>query len=108
MAMTSSSKVQSGVALSYKVAGDTLTLSGDLTSSQVEELVPSFTEDVTQIDLCGIGTFDSAGLAWLVTYFAHPQRKFINYPADLSQLADLYGLSTLFPEPNAALERRDC
>ncbi|MFO6423269.1 lipid asymmetry maintenance protein MlaB [Motilimonas sp. KMU-193] len=94
--------------LSYSVVDDNLILSGELISSQVESQVPSINAAVKTVDLSGIHAFDSAGLAWLVTYFTDPQLRFVNYPADLSQLADLYGLTALFPASGCANEKRDC
>lgn len=97
-----------GTGLRYAVVADTLLLTGDLTSSQVEALLPSITPEVKRVDLSGVNRFDSAGLAWLVTYFSDTQMQFVNYPTRLSQLADLYGLTPLFPASGRSHEKRGC
>ncbi|MCE0555773.1 hypothetical protein [Motilimonas sp. E26] len=82
--------------LDFTLNQQTLSITGALVTEQVAGLAPSVTADFEKIDLSGVCDFDSAGLAWLVTFYAPLGCEFINLPSSLRKLADLYGLTPLF------------
>ncbi|RJG50009.1 STAS domain-containing protein [Motilimonas pumila] len=82
--------------LTIKYNTSRLHLSGSLTLPEVEKLKPEPYQGVRAIDLSRITDFDSAGLAWLVHYFAPYKVGFSHAPSSLLTLSQLYGLDDLF------------
>ncbi|MCE2596071.1 hypothetical protein K6Y31_14755 [Motilimonas cestriensis] len=85
--------------LDFTLKQQILSITGALVTEQVAGQAPSILTDFDKIDLAGVSEFDSAGLAWLVTFYAPLGCEFINLPSSLRKLADLYGLTPLF-EPS--------
>jgi len=82
--------------LDFSLQQKRLLIKGALVTEQVAGVVPPYLNGVEQIDLSGISEFDSAGLAWLVTFYQPLGCQFLNPPASLRKLANLYGLTPLF------------
>lgn len=82
--------------LTIKYDTSRLHLSGSLTLAHIEHLLPETYQGVRAIDVSKIEEFDSAGLAWLVHYFAPYKVGFSHAPNSLITLSQLYGLDNLF------------
>ncbi len=84
--------------------GDTLMLSGSLTSKTVSKLFshpPQFEPAVQLVDLNEVVSIDSAGLALLVHWSHEAEKqqsavKFINTPQKLKELAVICSLGEMF------------
>ena len=85
--------------------GADIRLSGKLTTEVVARTfldTPEFTQPAYQIDLRNIDEIDNTGLALLVYWQTRAQSSastlnFTNVPQKLLDIAELSGLTTLFP-----------